>query len=85
MSYICNSKPGSFAPYELMNGTWHKIQNYTVNQSACTITFATNNLSVVFAVIQGDLQNTLGTYLVYGAVVLIAAGAAFYLLRVRKR
>ncbi len=38
--YNCSYPPASVAPYELRNNSWIKILPFTVNVSACTLTFS---------------------------------------------
>jgi len=47
MHYNCNLPSSRVSPYILNNGEWQRIDNYTVDSSACTVTFHLNKDPVV--------------------------------------
>ena len=57
LSYNCKVPSGSIAPFEYLNGTWKKIVPFTVNATACTMTFQISK-DPVFAIFSNYTPST---------------------------
>jgi hypothetical protein len=81
--YPCSTPSGSIAPYELVNGTWSKITNYTVDPRSCTVTFSVAGGNVTVALISGNLSKAnVVQYLIYAGIGIACAvlgAVAFYI------
>ena len=60
MHYNCNVPSSKVSPYILNNGKWDKINNYTIDAAACTVTFHLNKDPVV-ALIENNSTSSSST------------------------
>lgn len=63
MHYACSLPSSDVAPFILSNGTWDEIRPFTVDPSACTVTFAVPSDPVIalFDLLGGASQSTAPT------------------------
>lgn len=73
MHYPCNVPANSLAPYTDVNGTWEKLQNYTVDSSTCTMTIRTSNTGILAIFSNSTAAAPQNPYLLAGAVAAVAA------------
>ncbi len=60
MHYNCNVPSSKVSPYILNNGKWDRINNYTIDAAACTVTFHLNKDPVV-ALIENNSTSSSST------------------------
>jgi hypothetical protein len=60
LRYNCRISPNDIAPFMLSNGTWHPISPFTVNSSACSVSFSIriDPIVALFELLHPSTSNT---------------------------
>jgi hypothetical protein len=86
LKYPCSLPANSIAPYISSNGTWQKLNNYSVDSNVCTITVSVNRSGslAVFSTASSQQPSSALPYAATAVVIIIVAAIALKLYASRK-